>query len=256
MAKIFLALPSSGQTIPSTASAVLRGTRQHSLAARSAEGSPAAHCFNVLWCEACNEREQEKYTHFAMLHADISTDVGFLDTMIEEMEKIDADILSAVVMVGDERCLTSTGIQQPWTRNVRRLTETEVYRLPVTFSIADTDTPDRWLALNTGLWICRFTEPWVEEFPGFRMLTRIVSEGGKRYPWQCSEDWDFSDWANKRGLKLFATRAVQTWHRKTKEYYLGRYDREWMTDEHYSDIEERGEHANCIMASRRNDNSG
>jgi hypothetical protein len=40
---------------------------------------------------------------------------------------------------------------------------TEVQRFPETFNNIGARRPHDWLVVNTGLWICDFTRPWVEE---------------------------------------------------------------------------------------------
>ncbi len=50
------------------------------------------------------------------------------------MDRVGADVIATVVPIKDNRGLTSTGLQDPDTLQIRRLTMTEVFRLPVTFS--------------------------------------------------------------------------------------------------------------------------
>lgn len=233
MAKIFVALPSQGSAIPETIGAVMRGSFNHIRDFMSANTGNAPHCFNVLWSAAYNQRAEKQYTHFSMIHHDIRVEDGYLDVLIDEMDRVDADILSVVVAVGDKRGLSSTGVMKANEWTGRRFTMAEIYDLPETFSIADTETPDRVLAINNGLWICKFTDPWVKEFQGFVLHTKIVDVDDKKYPTQFSEDWNFSKWAAERNLKVFATRKVKAWHRKSLEFPNDKVWGEWETDRDY-----------------------
>ena len=169
--------------------------------------------FNRLWCNALNERESLKLTHFAMIHNDIAAPMWWIDTLIDEMDRVDADIISAVVALKDGRGLTSTAIGEPVKGDIRRLTLHEIHQFPVTFQRSDiTDDPNTILLLNTGCWVCRFTEPWVEEAK-FQVLDDIRrSKDGTFQAVTLSEDWNFSRWAAARSLKMFATRVVAPEH--------------------------------------------
>jgi hypothetical protein len=153
--------------------------------------------FNKLWCQALNERTQRGLTHFAMHHSDIQAEPGWLDILLEEQRKVGADVLSAVIPIKDQRGLTSTGLRDPVTGRIRRLTMREVMKLPVTFEAADTDAGDQWLMVNTGLWVCDFTKPWVEEVC-FSILDAVVREEDRFVPKALSEDWNFSGWCARQ----------------------------------------------------------
>jgi hypothetical protein len=180
--------------------------------------------FNRMWARALNCRDKDKLTHFAMQHDDITPAVGWADIMIDELERTGADVLSAVVPIKDDRGVTSTGIRNWMTNWTRRLTMTEVFALPETFSLADVQAAgikseraaapgDEVLVVNTGLWVCRFTEPWIETFPGFRSRDEIIRLETGQYEAVCyPEDWLFSEWAARRGLKVFATRKIPLAH--------------------------------------------
>jgi hypothetical protein len=176
-------------------------------------GSLLAMNFNGLWCRALNSRDEEPWTDFAMSHADIAAPAGWLETLLDERRRCGADVLSCCVAIKDDRRLTSTGVVQP-DGNVRRLTVKEIYRLPETFSAADLPSIgiEGELVVNTGLWVCDFTRPWVERVC-FNVGDNIQRQpNGKFCPVICPEDWKFSDWCNKNGLKVFATRKVKPVH--------------------------------------------
>lgn len=169
--------------------------------------------FNNLVCKGRNSRGECPWTHWGMHHADISAPPFWLDTMLGEMARVGADVLSAVVAIKDARRTTSTGtIEQ--NGSIRRLTLKEIHKLPETFSAADLPiigihTP---LVVNTGLLLLRFTEPWADEFQ-FNIGSGILKKpNGKFSTVMMPEDWNFSHWCNLKGLRLFATRKVFVQH--------------------------------------------
>jgi hypothetical protein len=174
-------------------------------------GSLLANVFNRLWCDALNKRGQG-LTHFAMHHADIQAPPGWLDTLLNEQARFGADVLSVVVPIKDQRGLTSTGTRNLETGSIRRLTMQEVFKLPETFALSDLPHgPDDCLLINTGLWLCDFTRPWVQEVC-FTILDVIQERNGAFVPITLPEDWNFSSWCARRGLRVFATRKVPVQH--------------------------------------------
>jgi methyltransferase family protein len=183
----------------------------------------------MLWCEALQCRGQG-VTHFAMMHTDIMLPIYWLDILIEEMDRVDADIMTGIVSIKDDRKITTTGIRYPGVWGTRRFSVYEINRLPETFSIADTDEPDQILAINTGCWVCRLPEHgWPDKFPGFHNKHKIEWAGGIPEPWFDSEDWLFSDWAASQGLKVYATRKLFTSHQGAM-FYDNRVGGNWETE--------------------------
>ena len=214
--------------------------------------------FNALWCAALNARAAG-VTHFAMIHADIHPSAhGWLDVMVGELVKHDADMIAAVSPLKNDFGLTSTAVAvdscDPWL--CRRLTMREVYELPETFGAADVGGP---LLLNTGLFVCDLSRPWWDELePDGRTLklcfdfkNRIIRdpETGEFHAEAVSEDWLFSQELNRRGAKLMATRKVVLGHEGSKEYTT---DRAWgtqLTDELFHKLNaKRCANANSVSA--------
>jgi hypothetical protein len=168
--------------------------------------SVLTQCFNTLLADALNARETDGVTHFAMLHNDVIPTRGWLDVLLGEMQAGDYDMVSAVVPLKNPKGLTSTGIDtvgDPWA--VRRLTMTEIFDLPETFTASDISYRKDLgqLLCNTGCWLMRLYEPWVSGLH-FRQQDRIawcLSE--KKYAAQSiSEDWDFSRQLVSRGCRI------------------------------------------------------
>jgi hypothetical protein len=181
-----------------------------------AGGSFLTFVFNQLWCTALNQRKAKGITHFAMHHADIAAPTGWLDLLHEEMEKSNADVISSVIAIKDSRGLTSTGFRSP-NGDLKRLTMTEVEDLPHTFDIATLivqglATGQDYMLINTGLWLCDFTKPWVEEMC-FDVRNSIVKhEDGIFRAHALSEDWDFSRFCHEKGLSVYATTRIPIQH--------------------------------------------
>ncbi|HLW67856.1 MAG TPA: hypothetical protein VKS79_21235 [Gemmataceae bacterium] len=191
--------------------------------------------FNTLWACALNLREKNGITHFAMQHDDIVPEVAWCDEQIDRMRAVGADVISAVVPIKDTRYLTTTGIRNVNDGSMRRITLKELKQLPDVFNLQDVQElfgvarAGDILAINTGLWTCRFTEPWVEApfFPGFQSFDNVGKlENGKFLACGLSEDWAWSEWLQlAAGLKVWATKQP-----------LGHWDdegTEYRTDEDY-----------------------
>jgi hypothetical protein len=177
--------------------------------------------FNKLWCRSRNLREQEGITHFAMLHQDVTPIAGWAQIMINELNRTGADIISTVLPIKDKRGLTSTGIRDPMNGHIRRFTMREIFELPETFGIEEVreaglqcgqDNIDS-LVINTGCWVCKFTDDWVRKFTGFRSIDGIKENpDGTCEATVLPEDWYFSEWLARRNLKVLATRKVIAVH--------------------------------------------
>jgi hypothetical protein len=172
--------------------------------------SSAATCagvfnFNILWSGALNLRSKG-VTHFVMLHSDIMIqDSNWLEILREEMDKNDADIISAIVPVKDMSGVTSTALvtdEANW--DFKRLTMTEVFSMPETFT-------DKDLVVNNGLLLVDLRKPWVDKV-WFNFSVRMDLVNGMYAPKMLPEDWAFSLDARKLGAKIYATRRTKVTH--------------------------------------------
>lgn len=178
--------------------------------------------FNAVWVDSLNMAAKGEVSHFAMLHSDIDPQPGWLDILIEELDRLDADCVSAVVPLKDARGLTSTAIGdpadpwQPW----RRFTLREIAAFPETFDNAAAGYPDKPLLVNTGCLVCDLRKPVYQtvleggEVPiAFNFPTCVGrGPGGKFESFRESEDWHFSRRLAEFGGKAWATRTVQLNH--------------------------------------------
>jgi len=213
MNKVFLGLPTSNLSInPDIVAAVLQCSPKQQLhGLRTHSYSCLPRNFNELLCAALNARK-DGATHFCMLHSDIVPyGVGWLDVMLDEMERVEADVLSAVVPLRAANGMTSTALDEPvdgsdhhW--RPRRLTMTEIHKsYEETFS-------DPLLLINTGLMLVDIRKDWVNDI--WFTFEDIISRdaAGNFVALNVPEDWNFSRRAKQLGAKLWATRKVGVTH--------------------------------------------
>jgi hypothetical protein len=198
------------------------------------------HTFNELLCHALNLRDKEGYTHFAMLHNDVVPELQWVDVLLQEMETHKLDMISAVVPLKNDLGLTSTATDTPgyhW--GVRRLTMSEVMQMPETFTAQDIPhrIKDAGLLLNTGCWLMRIDQPWMQGLH-FRQHDRIINcLATKSWAAQgMSEDWDFSRQLHDRGCRLGATRKVSLYHQFPQYHNRSAWGL-WQEDQDFHDAE-------------------
>jgi hypothetical protein len=228
--RVFLAVPHYDQMAPQAFSGLMLATQKRRCTIQLECGSLLACCFNRLWCKALNLRGERNWTHFAMHHADIESTPFWLDTITDELHRVGADVMSVVIPIKDERGLTTTGVQDSVTHNVRRFTMTEIMQMPETFCAADIGEAGKPLMVNTGLWVCDFTKPWVEDMC-FTILDAVVrGKDGIFRARTMPEDWGFSRFCHNRKLKVYATRKVPVGHWGRKAYGSMNAWGTWETD--------------------------
>ena len=109
--KVWLAIPHTGSVVPGVLQACLQATsRGTPLYVKDLGFSIATHTFNMLWAQAYNARRELGLTHFAMLHSDVHPDENWIDTLLDEMDRTGADVVSAIIAIKDCKGLTSTGL--------------------------------------------------------------------------------------------------------------------------------------------------
>lgn len=241
---VYLAVPTKGSVIDEAIPGLFRATADPDMRVnlRLLKTGMVALNFNSLWAEALDGRRGWETSHWAMHHADVESPPGWLDLLLEEMERVAADVLSVVIPIKDERGLTTTAVGDARGGVLRRLTLREVYDLPETFCAQDMKLArGEQLLCNTGLWVCRFDQPWVEPpvFPGFYFTDGILKmPDGTHQAAEISEDWNFSAWANRMRLRVFATRKVPVIHHGGKGYTnaaaWGLWDKD-LGDQHWQD---------------------
>lgn len=179
--------------------------------------------YNHLWCQAQNLREKHDLRWFAMLHSDIVPEDFWVDKLIAEALKHDADVMSAVVPIKEASGVTSTAISGPddFTR-FTRLTMKQIWHpsMPDTFDIRQLmagrnfgfDLSRTLLLVNTGCFVCRLDRPWCERVH-FTIRDEVRRQvGGALTAHVEPEDWYFSRRVAEEGGKVMATRVVKLEH--------------------------------------------
>lgn len=174
--------------------------------------------FNECLSSALTLRDEGKATHLAMLHADITADQGWLDTLWGEMWLHQADFMSAVVAIKAPGGRTSTGIglaDDRWTVP-RCVYLDDLATLPDTFGPEHVCKPGEVLLANTGCWLADIRKPFWSGY-AFNLFSRVrkvpTSTGGEAWTVETrSEDWELSHDMNAAGMRYMVTQRVKTWH--------------------------------------------
>lgn len=179
--------------------------------------------FNMLWCEALNARASG-VTHFCMVHSDVIPVAEFwLDKLLDEQERVGADILTTVIPLKDNRGQSSTGVMNVGTREMRKLTLAECHGIrertgSPSFDVAAAGFPGHCLLMNTGCWVCDLTKPWAERMC-FRFHDHTVLQSDGKWRAACvGEDWLFSIDAHRLGLRCFASLVLPVEHQGVFQY--------------------------------------
>ena len=204
------------------------GTEKIGGSPMESQTSVLPQAFNAPWVMALNLRKYHSISEWAMLHADIEAQYGWLDVLVAERRRLKCDILSVVVPFKVQTGITSTAVgQKGWPLDAvdpaekpKRLTMHEIYQLPRSFSIKEIPDSimgpgkreDKILLVNTGCWVCDFSKPWVEKIV-FRFHNWNYQDASGLWHTACrSEDFDLSVQAARLGLSVYATTIVPVQH--------------------------------------------
>ncbi|HEY2414999.1 MAG TPA: hypothetical protein VGI40_22335 [Pirellulaceae bacterium] len=238
MANVFLGCPTYDGTMSALTARGMFATasERHRVYTAVGDFSLVSLNCNRLWCMALNTRQANDLQWFAMLHADIGPERWWVDKLIAEAERCNADLLSAVVPIKDAEGLTSTAILKPGgpLGGFVRLTMSQVRHpsFPDTFDVQAAverlaklpeelrllDLPREALLVNTGCMVMRLDRPWADERLWFDDLNGIVRINGELTAICKSEDWNFSHRVAQLGGKVMATRIVKLTHRGVSDY--------------------------------------
>lgn len=261
---VFIGVPMHDQRMyGGTATAVMMPTEgKVDVTTMFGDGSSLSHNFNQLWSRALMLHDLGEVQYFAMIHSDIAPETFWLDKLLTEMKRVDADVISAVSPFRDGSKMTSTAVGKPgypWAPVLRFFVQQCEQGFPPTFGQADIEVwldkveregeaKDEWgepitfegdksvypLLINTGCMLIRLDRPWVKEQSddgtlafNWEVATRIVAEPASAHPSGAGipegtktlyrscfepEDWKASRFWHKRGVRVFATTAVQLEH--------------------------------------------
>ncbi len=173
------------------------------------------HNFNQLLNEAVNGRSQYGWTHFAMLHSDVYPQSGWLDLLLDEMDRMKVDVLSVVIPQKMANGLTSTAALDLATLHTTRLTMQQVSVLPTTFTSEDLvkiNLPNHQLLISSGLWLSKIHQSWIDEVYFSAPSRRYKDDKGLWQSAVFSEDWNFSRQLAQLGVPYAATRCLEAIH--------------------------------------------
>lgn len=185
-----------------------------------------SNCTTLL-LQGVNNRDKFGIEWFAMLHGDVIPKGPWLDTLIDEAEKHDADFMSACVPIKDTRGLTSTAIGPEWNGPAwGRLSMKQLHRegFPRTFTAIQAvdalglQPPERpFLYANTGCMVFRLSK-WNPDIHFVQTNSIVQNESGEWSVLDFSEDWYFSLQCARSGLKVMSTTAVEVDHKGQARY--------------------------------------
>ena len=202
-----------------TAKALYRCSRQHRASIFGISGSWGN--FNQILAECLNRASEGKVTHMAFLHADIAPEEWWVDVLMAEMERLGADVVSALVPIKDLRGISSSGIGDSNDRwhPLRRFTMQEAYEFPETFDAKDAGYPGSCLLHNDGCFLMDLRNPIFRKtddngvlVASFDFPRRIRLVDGKFTTEGESEDWYWSRKLHELGAKTYITRKVKLNH--------------------------------------------
>jgi len=213
----------------------------------SSGGSLLARSFNMLWAQAINMARSGKLDYFVMQHADLAPEPGYVDKLVHILEKNDADVVSVVVPIKDQRGLVSTGLCSMTDRFIpgRRFTMREMTQegMPTTFDSEAIGHGDKALLINTGCFIADVRKSWAQaqDESGYLLSTfsiddRIRDIGDKLEVGVEPEDWRFSRYLHASGAKVLATREITALHFGGTAYTN---ERAWGAWQHDQEAESR-----------------
>jgi hypothetical protein len=213
---IFLGLPCTDSFVVKALGGLLHASQKQNVQLATKYSSNLTDNFNQLWCQMLNGEPRAEY--FAMMHSDLEVPLWWIDTLVEELENNQLDVVSAVIPIKNDLRVTSTAMLDPENKEqmVYRLTYDDVKKLPKTFVAEDVKEKvgkKESLLLNTGCWGAKVGD-WCREFPGFvtNSVVRYMEKTKKYEAMSFTEDWAASVWFNQKGLKIGATTAIVPTH--------------------------------------------
>ncbi len=243
--RIILGVPSSGMISDSSATASFLASLKHDVVRiPSAFSGPN---YNSCLCYALNRCEAGHGDLHAQIHADLHIveeketclDCNgkgcwvcnfdgkrayerWLDVLVEEMLKHDADFISVPMAIKNYLGVTSCGVGNPETRwnPWRRFCTNEFAKMPETFSAADIGYGDKYLIHNHAVCLFDLRKPIWRETDANGCLKLMFNFEEKMYrgpdgKWTRqidSEDWNFSRRLWEIGAKTVITSRIKTAH--------------------------------------------
>lgn len=229
---IYIGMPTSGLIRPESHPALSYATEHPNFQLIYPSSLINLGC-NHLLASAINNRCE----WFALLHADIAPEDGWVDKLIGEAIKYEADIMTAIVPIKNNLGVTSTGIMHKDTSRLRpakRFTMKEIWSadFPETFASPYPHghgsphhlIPKGFLIANTGCMVCKIGDAngirkWMDVTKVFfdtrSYITPVKDQTTGKISLaanEFSEDWWFTYQAQLNGAKVMATRTLKLNH--------------------------------------------
>ena len=241
--KVFLGMPTRNGMISSGSaqSAMTQVTKYRSVLFRASAHTNLELNYNMLLCDALNLRDRDGVKWFAMLHDDVCPEPYWLDILIDEAEKHNADLMSAHVPLKDMRQVSSTAMSFPgeeWFPYVR-LTLKQIYHenFPNTIDTYNAVNALRnlpgslmvncplnsRLLTNTGCMVMRLDRPWMDQVC-FHKKDTIYKINDVWNPMTWTEDWMLAEDLHDVGARVMATRKVKLTHFDGKRFFSSEPD--------------------------------
>jgi GT2 family glycosyltransferase len=167
-----------------------------------------ANGFNKLWLQAV----KSGCDIWAMCHADVGPEPGWVDKLLDIADMHGAGICSAAIRIKTDDEWYSIAMAEPGCTAHYVLKQQDIDRLPVTFGTEDVQSltgKGGCLCANTGLWVCRLSEPWVRQVS---FCVRTWIDWDNETALCIPEDWDLSQQLHRLGVKVVCTTAVDVVH--------------------------------------------
>lgn len=214
--KVYIGCPTyNGYVHMGTCQAVFLASNQHMPdQVRFIKTSLLPNGFNQLWTQAINMREAYGITHFAMIHADIVPEYGWLDKLAETMIEGGYTVVSAVAPIKDMTGRTSCAIGTPGhATDMTSILLSDIWSGKYPPVITNSDMPEgKILLMNTGLWLADIRDDWCKKC-SFAIETWTETQSDGMVAYGCiSEDWLFSHQLHSLGIPYAVDTRIRLQH--------------------------------------------
>jgi hypothetical protein len=198
-------------------------------------GSLLPSVFNKLWITAICQKSHI----FAMIHADVWAEPGWLDELVKILDSRKADIVSASIRIKDNTYDFSVALDlDPKCENpfhLKRLSAKHLSKMPEVFDrhhaakAIDEEMHEYGpLLVNTGCWVADLRRSWARKIV-FQLNSYINWEQDPPKTYTEPEDWSLSRQLHRLGCHaIYGTKRVRTQHLGTMAF-----------DSHVLELEQR-----------------
>jgi hypothetical protein len=173
--------------------------------------------FTSLLCHALELHDRDLCDYFCMLHADLSPEPWFLNKLLAELIRYNADVMAVVLPVKDHsrrtKCATAIArVSEPWEPPRLLTLEEMAEKYPPTFGCEHCCGPDEYLQVTDGLWLADLAWPGWDEFAFDTRCRQVKMPDGTRDVQTLGEDPLWSRFMFEHGARYFATTKIKCDH--------------------------------------------